>query len=178
MTTWTEDLLQGLRELQEQAALKEGDILIIGTSTSEVRGEHIGKAGTLDTAAHLWEGFTAFQQETGVRLAFQGCEHINRAVLVERETAEAYHLEPVNVVPIASAGGSMAEHAYKQMQDPVVVEEIRAHAGIDIGDTFIGMHLKKVAVPVRTSVKQIGEAHVTYARTRPKLIGGARAQYQ
>lgn len=172
------DLATALQELQESAKLKEGDLFVIGTSTSEVRGKHIGKAGTMDTAEMLWEAFAEFQQQTGVHLAFQGCEHINRSLTLEREAAERYHLERVNVIPVPEAGGSMSAYAYIQMKDPVVVEKISAHAGIDIGDTFIGMHLQPVAVPVRTSVKEVGEAHVTFARTRPKLIGGARARYE
>lgn len=172
-----EDLSRALQELQEAASLKAGDLFIIGTSTSEVRGRQIGKAGTLDTAETLWSAFDEFQKDTGVYLAFQGCEHINRSVTLEREAADRYHLDPVQVVPVPEAGGSMSAYAYKQLKDPVVVEEVAAHAGIDIGDTFIGMHLKRVAVPVRTSIKEIGEAHVTFARSRPKLIGGSRAKY-
>lgn len=173
-----EQLTTALKELQEAAKLREGELLVIGTSTSEVQGSRIGQAGTIETAEILWEAFDDFQQGTGVHLAFQGCEHINRAVTLERETAERYHLEPVNVIPVPEAGGSMSAYAFTQMKDPVLVEGISAHAGIDIGDTFIGMHLKQVAVPVRTSIKEIGEAHVTFARTRPKLIGGVRAKYE
>ncbi|PRO65758.1 TIGR01440 family protein [Alkalicoccus urumqiensis] len=175
---WKDQLMQGLRELQEQAGLKPGQMLVIGTSTSEIRGARIGKAGTVDTAEILWEAFDAFQKETGVHLAFQCCEHLNRSVLVERSTQETYHLEEVSAVPVPEAGGSMAAYAHRQMKDPVLVDEVSAHAGIDIGDTFIGMHLRRVAVPVRTSVTEIGSAHVTYARTRPKLVGGARAKYE
>ncbi|MFC4736506.1 TIGR01440 family protein [Bacillus daqingensis] len=172
------DVTLALEELQEQAALKPGQLLVIGTSTSEVRGHKIGKAGTTDVARELWDAFSAFQTKYGVHLVFQGCEHINRALTLEAEAAERYHLDPVTVVPVPEAGGSMAALAYERMNDPVVVERVHAHAGIDIGDTFIGMHLKEVAVPVRTSIKSIGEAHVTFARTRPKLIGGARASYK
>ncbi|ADI00649.1 TIGR01440 family protein [Salisediminibacterium selenitireducens] len=173
----TEQLIKGLDALQDQADLKPGDLLVAGVSTSEVRGAKIGSDGTLDVAEALWDGFAAFAGKTGVSLAFQGCEHINRAVTVTRETAVRLGLEPVTVVPVAKAGGSMAALAYRKMHDPVVVEEVKADAGIDIGDTFIGMQLKHVAVPVRTGITAIGEAHVTFARTRPKLIGGARAVY-
>ena len=119
-----------------------------------------------------------FSQKTGVDLAFQCCEHLNRALVVERKTCNRYHLEEVTVIPVPEAGGSMAAKAYKQMEDPVVVEFIKADYGMDIGDTFIGMHLKHVAVPVRVSINQIGGAHVTLAKTRPKLIGGERAVYR
>lgn len=110
-------------------------------------------------------------------MAFQCCEHLNRALVVEKELAIRERLEEVSVVPVPQAGGAMAAFAYRHLQDPTVVEFIKADAGIDIGDTFIGMHLKHVAVPVRVSVKTLGEAHVTLAKTRPKLIGGPRAVY-
>jgi uncharacterized protein (TIGR01440 family) len=173
----TQDLNRALKELQEKAELQPGDLFIIGTSTSEVVGRHIGKAGTTEVAEVLWKSFEDFSSETGVHLAFQCCEHLNRSVLVEKETAQAYGLEEVKAVPVPEAGGSMASYAYSKMKRPFLTEEVQAHAGIDIGDTFIGMHLRKVAVPVRTSIKQIGEAHTTFARTRPKLIGGPRAKY-
>ena len=120
---------------------------------------------------------SAFQAKTGVGLAFQCCEHLNRALVLPREIAEERGYDEVSVVPVRKAGGSMATYAYQQIKDPVVVEHIQAEAGIDIGDTFIGMHLKHVAVPIRTSIKEIGYAHVTLAKTRPKLIGGERAVY-
>lgn len=164
-------------ELQKEADLKQGQILVIGCSTSEVLGKHIGKAGSKEVAAALFEGIRDVQRKHGFALAFQCCEHLNRALVVERETMERYSLDEVSVVPVPTAGGSMASHAFAALSSPVVVEHIRANAGIDIGDTFIGMHLRHVAVPVRTSLRQIGDAHVTAARTRPKLIGGARAVY-
>lgn len=152
-------------------------ILVMGISTSEVLGQHIGSAGSEDVAKEIYDGLIAIQDQYGYHLAFQGCEHINRALVVERETAEKFSLETVTVVPVRKAGGAMAAYAFQHMQDPVMVEFIKADAGIDIGDTLIGMHLKHVAVPIRSTVKQIGEAHVTIAKTRPKLIGGPRAQY-
>ncbi|MCE7792465.1 TIGR01440 family protein [Salipaludibacillus sp. CUR1] len=171
------DLMKALDEFQEAAQLKAGQLFVIGASTSEVIGRHIGSAGSEEVAAELWHTIKQFQEKTGVNLAFQCCEHLNRAIVLERKVAEAERLDEVAAVPVAKAGGSMASFVYRQMEDPVTVEEVKAHAGIDIGDTFIGMHLKKVAVPVRTTVNQIGEAHLTLARTRPKLIGGARAVY-
>ena len=87
------------------------------------------------------------------------------------------HTDIVNVVPQPKAGGSFATAAYAAFSDPVAVEHIRADAGMDIGDTLIGMHLKEVAVPVRLSVKTVGEAPLVCARTRPKFIGGCRAVY-
>lgn len=165
-------------EVRELAELTAGKILVIGCSTSEVLGKHIGKAGSQEVAAALYGGIRDVQQEHGFALAFQCCEHLNRALVVEQETMERFGLEEVTVVPVPAAGGSMAAYAYTQFASPVVVERISAHAGIDIGDTFIGMHLRHVAVPVRPSLRQVGEAHVTAARTRPKLIGGARAVYE
>jgi len=152
-------------------------ILILGVSTSEVVGKQIGSAGSEEVATEIFNAVSNFQQKYGFHLAFQGCEHINRALTVERETAEQFGLEMVTVIPVKKAGGAMSTYAYRQLKDPVVVEFIKADAGIDIGDTFIGMHLKHVAVPVRSSVKEVGSAHVTMAKTRAKLIGGQRAQY-
>ncbi|MFD2910264.1 TIGR01440 family protein [Jeotgalibacillus terrae] len=173
-----QELLQILREYQEQASLKSGQLFVIGCSTSEVIGRKIGTSGTDEVAEALYKAFETFAAETGVHLAFQGCEHINRALIIEREAAERYNLEDVTVVPVRKAGGAMASYAYRHMKDPVAVERIQAHGGIDIGDTLIGMHLKPVAVPIRVSVKSLGEAHITLARTRPKLIGGVRAVYE
>lgn len=167
-----------LEELHHVFPLNENRLLVIGCSTSEVMGERIGTSGTLDAAEAVFTAIAEFAQRTKVQLAFQGCEHINRALVVERETAIRHSLEEVTVVPIRNAGGAMATYAFNHFNDPVVVEHIKADAGIDIGDTMIGMHLKHVAVPVRTLVKSIGKAHVTCAMTRPKLIGGARACYE
>ncbi|HEY3315906.1 MAG TPA: TIGR01440 family protein [Bacillota bacterium] len=164
-------------ELLEAAHLKPGQILIVGGSTSEVAGQKIGSAGNREVAEAILQPIIELAKAARVRLAVQGCEHINRAVVVQRETAEAYGLEEVSVYPVAKAGGAMAATAMDLFTDPVVVEEIKAHAGLDIGDTFIGMHLRRVAVPVRLSLKEIGSAHLTAARTRPKLIGGERAVY-
>jgi uncharacterized protein (TIGR01440 family) len=174
---WKKEAEQILTEFGEQVDLGEKKILVVGCSTSEVAGGKIGTSGTLEVAGMLFSVLKKFQAETGVALAFQCCEHLNRALVVERETAESHFLEPVSVVPVRKAGGSMATYAFEHMADPVVVEFIKADAGIDIGDTFIGMHLKHVAVPIRTSTNSIGNAHVTMAKVRPKLIGGERAVY-
>ncbi|WP_338471045.1 TIGR01440 family protein [Niallia sp. XMNu-256] len=166
-----------LSQFQEQAQLNEKHLLVIGCSTSEVAGNKIGTAGTFEIAEDLFSALQSFQSETGVSLAIQCCEHLNRALVVERETAEKYQYEMVSVIPVQKAGGSFATYAFQHMKDPVMVEFIKADAGIDIGDTFIGMHLKHVAVPLRVLSKSIGNAHVTMAKTRPKLIGGERAVY-
>ncbi|MBO2535503.1 TIGR01440 family protein [Rummeliibacillus suwonensis] len=172
-----EQLKTLLSEFEQQVTFRKGQIFVIGCSTSEVKGKKIGTAGGLEIAEVLYKPFEAFAEKHQLYLAFQGCEHINRALTIERAVAEQYGLEPVSVVPVQKAGGSMSTYAYRQFQDPVVVEEIEAHAGIDIGQTLIGMHLKKVAIPVRTSISHIGDAVVTVAKTRPKLIGGERAVY-
>ncbi|HHY21538.1 MAG TPA: TIGR01440 family protein [Bacilli bacterium] len=177
VTKVTEQLMNALSDLHKEMPLSAEHILVVGTSTSEVKGSEIGTAGSLDISEALYHGFLQFQEQTGVRLAFQCCEHLNRALVVERQTAKEERLEEVSVIPVQHAGGSMATYAFTHMKDPVVVETIAAHAGIDIGDTLIGMHLKRVAVPVRSVVKKIGAAHITLARTRPKLIGGERAVY-
>lgn len=177
MTTMKTELRGLLTELHERFPLTEEHILVIGCSTSEVLGKTIGKAGSIDVASELMDAFLAFRDETGVHLAFQGCEHINRALTIERRTQKQFGLTEVTVVPVRSAGGAMAEKAYATFEAPCVVETIQADAGIDIGSTLIGMHLKPVAIPVRLSTKYLGEAYVTFAVTRPKLIGGPRAQY-
>ncbi|MFC3886412.1 TIGR01440 family protein [Bacillus songklensis] len=178
LTTWKQELQTILDQFSQQVPLNEQQTVVIGCSTSEVMGEKIGTAGTTEVAQMIFETLKEFQIKHGVQLAFQCCEHLNRALVVEKQTALKNGWEMVSVVPVPKAGGSMAAFAYEQMNDPVVVEFIKADAGIDIGDTFIGMHLKHVAVPVRCGVKQVGNAHVTLAMTRPKLIGGARAVYE
>lgn len=167
-----------LSEFGQTVQLKPKQIFVIGCSTSEVIGSKIGTSGAMDVAEALYEIFERFAKKHDIFLAFQGCEHINRAITIEYEALEKYNLEQVSVIPVQKAGGSMSAYAYRKMKNPVVVEHIRAHAGIDIGQTLIGMHLKEVAVPIRTSIRQIGEAIVTVATTRPKLIGGQRAVYQ
>jgi len=168
---------QILRELVEAASIRAGQIVVIGTSTSEVVGQRIGTGGAEAIAAELYAGLEKVRSEVGFYLAFQCCEHLNRALVIERVAADTYRFDGVSAVPIAKAGGSMAAYAYRQLKEPCLVETIEAHAGIDIGETLIGMHLRRVAVPVRPSIKQVGQARVTMARTRPKLIGGERAVY-
>jgi uncharacterized protein (TIGR01440 family) len=175
---WTDDILTIATEVAHAGKLQPGQLLVVGTSTSEVIGEHIGSGGTTDVAEAIFKGLREFQQRTGCELAFQCCEHLNRALVVERNTAERYQLEIVTVIPVPQAGGAMASYAYRNLQDPVVVEQVKAHAGIDIGETLIGMHLRSVAVPFRPSIRHLGSARVNAAITRPKLIGGARAVYQ
>ena len=165
-------------EFLSVAPMKAGEILVVGCSSSEIVGEAIGKGSNFNAARAVYEGIAPILAEKGIFLAAQCCEHLNRALVVERECAERYGLETVCVVPKAKAGGSFATAAYENFKDPVVVETIKAHAGIDIGDTLIGMHLRAVAVPVRLSVKRLGEANVVFAKTRPKYIGGPRACYE
>ncbi len=166
-----------VNELIQTANLKKGDILVVGCSSSEVIGEKIGTSSSVDTANEIFSAIYEILQEKGIYLAAQCCEHLNRAIIIEKELCQKSGLDEVNVVPQPKAGGSFATAAYKNFQNPVAVEEIKADAGIDIGGTLIGMHLKKVAVPVRLSVKKIGEANIICARTRPKFIGGERAHY-
>lgn len=177
MTEIREQAEQAVRGLLEAAKLRPGDLLVIGCSSSEIMGERIGKGSSVEAAEAVWEGIAPVLSEQGILLAAQCCEHLNRALIVERSTAEKYGYEPVNVRPWAHAGGSFATTVWENMQDPVAVEHIRAHAGMDIGDTLIGMHLRDVAVPVRLDVKRIGRANLVCARTRPKFIGGERARY-
>ncbi len=166
---------QATIELIEKAKLSKGDILVVGCSTSEVVGSKIGTNSDFDTAEVIFNALKSTTEEYGVFLAVQCCEHLNRAIVVEKSALP--NAEQVNVVPQKKAGGSLATVAYQNFSQPIVVEDIKADAGLDIGDTFIGMHLKKVAVPVRLSINAIGEAHLTAARVRPKFIGGIRAIY-
>ena len=171
----TKQCYKAVSELIEVARLNKGSILIVGCSTSEVCGSRIGTNSNEDVAALLYEGISSAAKEKGVYLAVQCCEHLNRAVVVER--AAVPYAEYVNVVPQKKAGGSLATKAYHSFSDPVVIETIKADAGIDVGGTLIGMHLKQVAVPVRLSIGKIGQANIICARTRPKFIGGERAVY-
>lgn len=166
------------RELAETAGLKPGKVLVVGTSTSEVAGRKIGTSGALEVARALLAGIREVQDEFGFDVAYQCCEHLNRALVVERSVLERLGLREVAAVPIPKAGGSMASAAYGGMEEPALAETIEAHAGLDIGETLIGMHLRRVAVPLRLAVRQIGEARVNAALTRPPLIGGERAVYR
>lgn len=162
-------------ELCEKARLKAGMVVVVGCSTSEVIGHSIGTDSDPSVAEAILEGVLSVFLQKGIFLAAQCCEHLNRALIVERAAFPA--AEPVNVVPQPKAGGSFATAAYRAFSDPVALEHIRADAGLDIGGTLIGMHLKEVAVPLRLASNQIGQAHVAAARTRPKFIGGIRAVY-
>lgn len=168
---------QAVTELLEQAKLKEGQVLVVGCSSSEMVGQRIGKGSSLEAAQAAFAGIYPVLQEKGIWLAVQCCEHLNRSLIVERELAERKGWEIVNVVPQPHAGGSFAVTAYANFKDPVAVESIVADAGLDIGGTLIGMHLRRVAVPVRLSLNKIGEANILCARTRPKYVGGSRAVY-
>lgn len=171
------DLHQVITEWIDRSLLYKNDLFVIGCSTSEVAGEHIGTSGSEDIAHIIYDALQTLKEKTGIHLAFQCCEHLNRALVVERQTMKAFKLNEVTVIPTPSAGGSMASYAFQQMEEPVVVETVQADTGMDIGDTMIGMHLKHVAVPLRFKQQAIGHAHLTAARTRPKLIGGSRASY-
>ena len=168
---------QVVTELLDQAKLKPGALFVIGCSSSEMVGQRIGKGSSMEAARAAFEGIYPVLQERGISLAVQCCEHLNRALILERSAAEKRGYEPVSVMPQPHAGGSFAVTAWNAFEDPVAVESIRADAGMDIGGTLIGMHLRAVAVPVRTEQKHIGEAIVLCARTRPKYIGGPRAVY-
>lgn len=165
-------------EVVEAGRLGKGQLLVVGCSTSEVLGERIGTAASEAVAAVLVDVFRAAGEHHGFALAFQCCEHLNRALVVEESTRAALGLDEVFAVPVRAAGGAAAATAYRAFTAPVLVEEVRAQAGIDIGSTLIGMHLQPVAIPFRTAQRRIGAAAVTAATTRPKLIGGARAVYR
>ncbi len=164
-----------IEELVDKANIKSGDIVVVGCSTSEVLGAKIGTNSNPDTAGQIFAALQNCAKSRGFYLAIQCCEHLNRAIITERAAVPG--AEIVNVVPQPKAGGSLATAAYAGFSNPVAVESIQADAGMDIGFTLIGMHLKKVAVPVRLENNRVGEAMIVAARTRPKFIGGIRATY-
>ena len=172
-----EEAYRAAKEALEAAGLQEGQLFVVGCSTSEVGGAGIGTFSSPELAEAVFGGIYQATQEAGVYLAAQCCEHLNRALILEKEAADRFGYELVNAVPQPKAGGSFATAAYKAFEYPAVVEHIKAHAGMDIGDTLIGMHLRDVAVPLRIRTGQIGDAHVVCARTRPKYVGGERAAY-
>ena len=169
---------KAITELIEVSGIKSGELLVIGCSSSEVTGGVIGKNSSIDAAKAVFDGIYPILKEKGIFLAAQCCEHLNRAIIIEQAAAEKFGLEIVNVMPVVKAGGSFATTFWQNMNHPVAVEHIKAHAGLDIGNTLIGMHLKEVAVPVRLSINKIGEAPIVAARTRPKFIGGERSHYR
>ena len=176
-TQLTAQARQATEELLEAAHLETGDIFVVGCSSSEIMGGHIGHDSSMEAAAAVLAGVQPPLQEQGVYLAAQCCEHLNRAIVLEREAAKAYGCQIVAAIPQPHAGGSWATSCWRAFKDPVLVEEVRAAAGMDIGGTLIGMHLRRVAVPVRLSLDHIGQAILLCARTRPPFIGGARAVY-
>lgn len=173
----TSQAQEAIHGLLAATSLKAESIIVVGCSTSEVTGQKIGSASNLDVANAIMDGLLPIVKENNLYLAVQCCEHLNRALVVESACASKHNWEPVSVVPHPKAGGSFATVAMERFKNPVVVENIIAHAGLDIGDTFIGMHLKSVVIPIRLPLKTIGQAHLTLAVTRPKLIGGERARY-
>ena len=177
LETLTQQANQAMTQLLEQAHTKPGQIVVVGCSSSEAGGYRIGSHSALEIAQAIFDGLYPVVQQHGMYLAAQCCEHLNRALIVEEECMEKYGLEQFNAVPQPKAGGSFGTTAWARFSHPVAVERIQAHCGMDIGDTLIGMHLRPVAVPVRVSLAQVGKAHLVCARTRPKLIGGARAVY-
>lgn len=166
-----------VRELIAQADLGAGDLFVVGCSSSEIGGHQIGSDSSAEIGETVFQAVHSVLQEKGIFLAAQCCEHLNRAIIVEKEYALKNRLEIVNAVPQPKAGGSFATAAYRGFDRPAAVEEVSAQAGIDIGGTLIGMHLARVAVPVRLSLDHIGMAHILCARTRPRFIGGERAHY-
>ena len=171
------DTRQIVLDVLDKAALVEGDIFVLGLSSSEVVGGHIGQNSSLEVGQVIVKTILDILEEKGIFLAVQGCEHLNRALVVERTLADKKDLEIVNVLPTLHAGGSGQLAAFQYMKDPVEIEFIVAQAGLDIGDTAIGMHVKHVQIPIRPILKELGAAHVTALASRPKLIGGARAAY-
>ena len=172
------DIKTAFKELITYSAPEKNEIFILGGSSSEIQGQEIGSKTNVNLGEIIIDTFIKLIKENDLFLAVQGCEHTNRAIVVERKCLEKYNLEEVNIIPHKNAGGGLATAAYNNFSDPVMTDKIEGHLGMDIGDSFIGMHLKNVVVPVRLSLKSIGKAHLTAARTRPRLIGGDRAKHQ
>lgn len=174
-----EQARQATRELCDIARIQQGEIFVVGCSSSEALGSKIGSASSPEAAQAIFDGIWEVLSARGVFLAAQCCEHLGRALVISRAAAERYRLDIVNAVPQPKAGGSFAAAAWEHLPDRVLVDELRAQAaaGIDIGGTLIGMHLRRVAVPVRLSLNHIGEAAILCARTRPRFVGGWRAVY-
>jgi len=166
------------KELVELANTTPNSVFVLGCSTSEIIGENIGKSSKDELGTIVVQSLLDITSDYNLFLAVQGCEHINRSLVVEKEYAIRNNLEIVNVVPVLTAGGPCATAAYKLFKDPVVVEHISAALGMDIGDTAIGMHIKHVQIPRRLSSNKIGQAHTTFLTSRPKLIGGDRAVHK
>lgn len=176
----TEQSRQAVSEIIEKAHLEPGSLFIIGCSSSEVLGSQIGTATNMDSAKAIYDGIIPVLKEHGIYAAAQCCEHLNRALVVERETMKKFGFEQVNAIPQPNhAGGAFATECYNRFEDPVLTESVEAKgdAGIDIGGTMIGMHIRSVVVPLRISLRKIGEAPIICARRRPKYVGGARAIY-
>ena len=171
----TSQVTEAVTLLLSRTGIKPGKIFVLGTSTSEVAGEKIGTSSRAEIATAIWEGLQFALLASGVFVAVQCCEHLNRALVVERECMERFGLDEVQAVPVVTAGGAMATHAYSAFTEPVLVETVQAYYGMDIGLTLVGMHIKPVAVPVRVGFNKIGAATFTLAYSRPKLIGGERA---
>lgn len=172
-----EEVIQVIKQILEKVDYKEGDIFVVGCSSSEVLGDRIGTGSSYEIGEEIFLTIKEILDEKKIFLAAQACEHLNRSLVIERELQEREGFEEVTVVPFPKAGGSFASAAYRHFDDPVVVEFIKADMGLDIGDTFIGMHIKHVCVPLRIDKKSIGKAHISQAYSRPKLIGGSRARY-
>lgn len=172
-----QQLVDAAEELIEVAHIHQGQIFVLGCSTSEIVGNKIGTGGSIEIAVAMFKALNEVCCKHNLFLAVQCCEHLNRSLVIEGKVAQYYHLEEVTVRPMPSAGGAMGAAAYENFDNPIVVESVNASLGLDIGQTLIGMHLKRVAVPVRLKYKKIGEAVLTAARTRPPLVGGPRAQY-
>ena len=172
------DVESSIRELIDIAETEAGEILVLGGSTSEIHGENIGSATDLKLGEKIIKRVINIVKEKNIYLAVQGCEHINRSLVIERECQQKYFFPEVNVIPHRNAGGAFSTAAFKLFEDPVTVENIEADLGIDIGDVLIAMHLKNIAVPVRLTLKEIGKAHLTAAKTRLKMVGGVRARYR
>ncbi|KIS03051.1 TIGR01440 family protein [Paucilactobacillus wasatchensis] len=178
LITAEDQLTKGVNEFLDDAKFAPDSLIVLGSSTSEIQGQKIGKHSSIDVGRMVVKVIFKAIKAHKLHVAIQGCEHINRSLLMERTEADKRGFEQVTVFPALHAGGATQVAAYEQFEDPIEVEHIVAAGGIDLGDTSIGMHVKFVQIPVRTSIKEVGEAHITYLKSRPKLVGGQRALYE
>ena len=167
-----------MEELLERAKLPKGALVVVGCASSEIMGSNIGKGSTPDAAEAVYSTVAPLLSERGLYLAAQCCEHLNRCVVMEKETLRDYGCTQVKAIPQPKAGGSVPAAAWKMLREPALALAVQADAAIDVGDTLVGMHIRPVAVPLRGAYRRLGEANLVQAYSRLPYIGGARAVYE
>ena len=164
--------------LCDKGRLEAGSVIVLGCSTSEVAGGQIGKASVPELGAVIAKAMIDTCRARGMEPAFQCCEHLNRAVVMEKSALRARGLVQAAAVPQPKAGGSVPAAAWKLLESPALAISVQAEAGIDVGDTLVGMHIRPVAVPLRIDTNRVGQANLVMAYSRLPFIGGSRAVYE